>query len=209
EIERRPNEIGRDPAVRHVADETRLARIAADHFGPLVPCGGPAIAHKIRKQRMCALAPAETDEGAHDANLVRRVIVPCLATVAAVGELAPIALEGWRYERSRNAAEVSGRRERDGRRRRIEVAELRCAREKIDAMDRRRRDERSRKIMPELVAIGSPARGFTGIAERFSDADCRVVALRAQKSSQYECIGFSEYPSWLIDAGSSPSVAAL
>jgi hypothetical protein len=26
----------------------------------------------------------------------------------------------------------------------------------------------------------------------------------AQKSSQYECIGFSEYPSWLIDAGSNP-----
>src|SRR6185312_3384276 len=46
QIEDRSYEIRSDPAVRHVADETRFARIAADDFGPLIPFGRAPIVHE-------------------------------------------------------------------------------------------------------------------------------------------------------------------
>src|SRR5206468_8872690 len=42
QIEHRANEIRCDPRVRHVADKSRLPRIASYNFGPLIPRGRAA-----------------------------------------------------------------------------------------------------------------------------------------------------------------------
>ncbi len=108
-----------------------LARIAADDLGPLVPRRRTPIAEKEGEQRLRAVAPAQPHERADDAQLVRRVGIPRRLAVAAIGELAPVALVGGSHQLRRKHADVAARRERDRRRRRIEIAELGRSREGI------------------------------------------------------------------------------
>ena len=65
------------------------------------------------------------------------------------------------------------------------------------------------EIVAKLVAL--PRRTALRRPARPSAAAISIAPsypFSAQKSSQYECIGFSEYPSWLIDAGKQSVEAA-
>ncbi len=164
--------------MRHVADETDLACIATDDFRPLVPRGGSPAGHEERQQLVRTLAPSEAHERAHVAQLVRRVVLPWLVAVAPIDELAPVPLERRPQQLRRNRARVSGRRQCDRRRRRIEVPELRCAGQIVDAVRRRRSHERCGDVARELVALCAPRGGAIRFRERFGDCDRGVVAFQ-------------------------------
>ena len=51
--------VGGDPAVRHVAQKARLARIAHDDLGPLLPAGRAAVAVEVRHRLQRALDGVE------------------------------------------------------------------------------------------------------------------------------------------------------
>ena len=105
QVEHRADVVRRDPAVRQVAEEARLARVARDDLGPLVPAGGPLVARRrSRAASQRALAPAEPHEGCRRCA-ARRACRRSTSRAPSrrVDELAPVALEG-RCARARRAA---------------------------------------------------------------------------------------------------------
>ena len=79
--------------MRHVADETRLARIAPDDLRPLIPRCRTPVRHEESQQLVRTLAPSKAHKRSDRAQLVGRVIVPRLVSVPSFDEFAPIALE--------------------------------------------------------------------------------------------------------------------
>ena len=127
-VEDRAHEVGRDPCVRHVADESRFPVFRPHHFGPFVPRRRAAVAQKSIDELEGAVAIAEADEGADDAHLVWRVVLAWLCEMLEVE-----VVRFSKYHRRKERCEVQ-RRDRDRRGRRIEVAELRGGGNVIDAM---------------------------------------------------------------------------
>ncbi len=88
---------------------------------------------KKREQLLRAIAPAQANERAYHAQLVRRVLFPRLCAVAPIDELAPVALVGahhqrrteaaWRRPRARTRSRSRSGRSRRARRR---PAGMRC-----------------------------------------------------------------------------------
>ena len=188
QVEHRADVVRRDPAVRHVAEEARLARIAQHHLGPLVPAARASVAVEEGHRLQRALALAEPHEAADVAPLVRRVGIPCLGAVAALAEVAPVALEGVAHERVGQRAQQAARAERDGARGRIEVAAVGRARQHVEAVAAScsRRSTRAGRRGTRRAAPAMRAR-VVGEAERLRELDARCDSRsRAQKSSQYE-----------------------
>ena len=65
EIERRADEVGRHPAMWHIAHKARLAQLAPHDFGPLVPARRPLAGEKEVEQLLRALAPTKTHKRPH------------------------------------------------------------------------------------------------------------------------------------------------
>ena len=65
EIERRADEVGRHPAMWHIAHKARLTQLAPYDFGPLVPTGWPLASEKEVEQFLRALAPPKTHKRPH------------------------------------------------------------------------------------------------------------------------------------------------
>src|SRR5690606_39590327 len=91
-------------------------------------------------------------ERADVAPLVGRVVLPFHATVAARGEVAPVAFEGAVQQLVRQPGLLAARRERDGGRGRVEVAELGRARQVVDTVPTRGRAQRVEQVGLEAVA---------------------------------------------------------
>ena len=58
---RRPDEIGTDPGVRHVADEARRLGIVPDHFGPMIPGRRPLALQKECQRFLRLVAKPQPD----------------------------------------------------------------------------------------------------------------------------------------------------
>src|SRR5262245_39424463 len=93
EVERRADEVGSHPAMRHIAHEAWLPWLATHHLCPLIPAGRPPIGKEKVEQRLRALAPTETHERPHGAQLIGGVIVPWCPTIPPCDERLPVALE--------------------------------------------------------------------------------------------------------------------
>src|SRR5262249_28576272 len=65
EVERRADEVGRHPAMRHIAHKARLTQITTHDLGPLVPAGWPLAGAKEVEQLLRALAPTKTYKRPH------------------------------------------------------------------------------------------------------------------------------------------------
>src|SRR5262249_61526959 len=75
-VEHRAHVVRRDPGMRHVADETQLARRAAHDLGPLVPAGRALILHEINDELARAVWVPKTQKSPYEAQLVGRVVRP-------------------------------------------------------------------------------------------------------------------------------------
>src|SRR5882724_7910007 len=93
EVERRADEVGSHPAMRHIAYEARLARLATYHLGPLVPARRPPVGKEKVEQRLRALAPTETHERPHGAQLIGGIIIPRCLAIPPCDERLPVTLE--------------------------------------------------------------------------------------------------------------------
>src|SRR5262249_56926972 len=95
-----------------------------------------------------------------------------------VEELAPIPLVRRLDHLARESVELAGRRDRDGRGGRIEVAKLGRAGKICDAVSGRRLTKRREQVTTEFVALGlEPARRVAA-AQRRGDRDGGLVALQ-------------------------------
>ena len=136
----------------HVADEARLARIATHHFGPLVPPGRPTSGKEKCEQRIDRLAPAEPDEAADGAGLVRRIIIPLLGAIGARLKLAPVTLERRAQHRGVEPRLLIARIERDGGRSRVEIAQAGRAGDEGDVPMIARGEDRGVKVGGKFIA---------------------------------------------------------
>src|SRR5262249_5412022 len=124
------------------------------------------------------LSPPEPYHRARDAKLVRRVLVPCSATVAAVDEHPPIPLErGGKLRRCRvERARAGGKGNRGGRR--IEITELRSARHIGDSVRGGRLAQRALEIVAKLLGRRAPSERLVARSSRAGDRDGGGEAFR-------------------------------
>ena len=73
EIENAADEVRANPRVRHVADESRLARIAMHDLGPLMPGRRALVLEEVIQELPGALRLPQSDERPDDTQLVRGV----------------------------------------------------------------------------------------------------------------------------------------
>src|SRR6202012_3775188 len=98
-----------------------------------------------------AVTPAEPYEGRDATDFVRRIVLPRDAPITSRDESFPVLLEGPLDQRLRQASLPAARRQRDGRRRGIEVAELGGAGNEIDAVSFHRGLDRGMEVGAHLV----------------------------------------------------------
>ena len=164
----------------HVAEETRLARVASDHFGPAVPALRAHAGKEEVQHRGNASAPTQPCEHAHVAPLVRRVVLPIPAAVRARLRFAPVALEGvpqkavWQI--AHQVPQLSRWLQRDGGGGRIEVAEFRAAGDEIDAVRGDAGANGGVEVAAEAVALLRPLANFVRFVQDLRDFDRAVVA---------------------------------
>ena len=141
--------------MRHVADKARLARIAADDFGPLVPCRGRRSRMK-KSSSSCARSRRPRRTKPPTCAIRRACSRPRRASPSRrCGELAPVALEGRVEQRLAAGGRARRRaRARSVRRGRVEVAAARPRRAVVDAVLRHRaRDRGAHRSAREFVAL--------------------------------------------------------
>ena len=120
--------------MRHVADEAGLSQLPPNDLRPLVPGRRALVLEEVVKKLVRPLAPSEADEGADDAKLIGGVGVPALFAIAAIGEVAPIALERLLQEIVGHVVLLAGGGQGDGCRGGVKVAEVGGARHVGDAV---------------------------------------------------------------------------
>ena len=163
--------------MRHVSDEARSPRIAPDDFGPLVPRHGTPPREEEFEQLVRPLAPSEPHERADDAQLVRRVILPVPAAVAALDELLPVPLVRRGNRRLRQQRGRTRGRKGDRRRRGIEVAELRGSGNVGDAVPGHRLAQRHHEIAAKLGARAPELAHGAGLVQGRGDVHGGIVTL--------------------------------
>src|SRR5882672_8561548 len=155
EVERRADEVGRHPAMRHITHKAWLAQLATYHFGPLVPAGWPLAGEKEVEQFLSALAPAETHKCPHGAQLIGGVIVPGYHTIPSCDECLPVALERGKQQLLWHMGLLPAGVESNGRGGSVEIAEFGAARQVGNAVRCRAHGQRGVQIVPKLVALPS------------------------------------------------------
>ena len=164
-----------------LAPKARLPRIAADHLGPLVPRRGTTASQEEREELVRPVAPAQADEGAHRPDLVWRVVLPRGAAVPPGDEFTPVPLIRREDQVGRETVKLAGWRDRDGRRRGVEIAELRGAGKVRDRVGGGGMTKRCSEIDAKFLALHlEPARGIA-VAQRSRDRDGAVIALQRPK----------------------------
>src|SRR6185436_7423996 len=170
-VEHRANVIRGNPRVRHVADETGLSRLPADDFRPLVPRRGALVLKEVFKKLVRAITPAEPHEAPSDAKLIGGVGVPTHFAVAAVREVAPIALERRSQEIVGYVVLLARGCQGDGCRGGVKVTKVSGAGHVEDAVNLGGGAHRGMEIAPELVLrLRKFSRG-AALAERFGDGN--------------------------------------
>ena len=162
------NEVRRDPGMRHVPNETRLAQIAADHFSPLIPAGGPAVFEEKVEELLHTFTPSQPHKGPRAAQFVRCVLGPLPVAVAALREFLPIAFESLPQLLLRKFGLFAGDRQGDGGRGGIEIPAICAGGNVVDAVLLDARLQRRMQIKAELIVAGGKRAGFR-TAERPGD----------------------------------------
>ena len=159
--------------MRDISEVRRAAVILRGHLGPLFPAKRPAVIEEEGQQPLRAIAPAEVDEGSGLAQFVRRVVLPGAAAFHARQRLAPRALEFVEDDIVREVGEVAAGLDADGRRGRIEIAEVRRAGDVVDVMRFDGKHDRGMEVAGEFIAALRETRRRVGIAELFGQP-CRI-----------------------------------